>query len=135
VNTLSRTRDTLRYIVRCAPAPLCGSRALLLEQQLATRTAAAQVPGVLRQIVIAVRDLVGPAWLSAHAGEPSVMAFARLDCMPVAPPLPVLDEVLSSCLWARFLRPDPGSQLPRPRPAPPSENWRGLDRSAVPDRD
>jgi hypothetical protein len=58
--------------------------------------------GPLRDLVLAARDLAGPAWLAASADDPDVAAFTALESAP-APPAPAdLDEVLSRVLWARF---------------------------------
>lgn len=58
--------------------------------------------GPLRDLVLAARDLAGPAWLAASADDPDVAAFTALESTP-APPAPAdLDEVLSRVLWARF---------------------------------
>lgn len=58
--------------------------------------------GPLRDLVLAARDLAGPAWLAASADDPDVAAFTALESSP-APPAPAdLDEVLSRVLWARF---------------------------------
>lgn len=58
--------------------------------------------GPLRDLVLAARDLAGPAGLAASADDPDVAAFTALESTP-APPAPAdLDEVLSRVLWARF---------------------------------
>lgn len=58
--------------------------------------------GPLRDLVLAARDLAGPAWLAVSADDPDVAAFTALESAP-APPVPAdLDEVLSRVLWARF---------------------------------
>jgi hypothetical protein len=102
MTALSQTRAALRDIGQHAPTPLTRHRALLLDQLAAHITTTAPSAGMLRQIVIAIRDLAGPAWLAAHASEPAVRAFARLDSTPTPPPLPVLDHTLARCLRARF---------------------------------
>jgi hypothetical protein len=105
--TLSQTLAAAGYLTRHAPAALTRSRALLLEEKLIAcgnplSNAAAPSPGLLRQIVIAVRDLAGPAWLHAHAGDPGIHAFTSLDSTPTPPSPLVLDEILTRCLRARF---------------------------------
>jgi hypothetical protein len=58
--------------------------------------------GPLRELVLAARDLAGPAWLAASADDPDVAAFTTLESAP-APPAPAdLDEIVSRVLWARF---------------------------------
>jgi hypothetical protein len=108
-HTFSRTRAVLRHLAPCAPSHLTRTRALLLDQQLTTCTTPPS-PGMLRQIVVAIRHLAGPAWLEANADNPAVRAFANLDTTPLPPPLPLLDQILARCLEARF--------IPLP-PAPP----------------
>lgn len=98
---LTRTRALAYQIAEHAPAALTRHRALLLAQQL-TASPAALTPGMLRQIVIAIRALAGPGWLTASADRPAVSAFTRLDTLPAPPPLPVLDHILTQCLEARF---------------------------------
>jgi hypothetical protein len=102
MTALSQTRAAVRDIAQHAPTALARHRALLLGQLTADITRTAPSAGTLRQIVIAIRDLVGPAWLAAHASEPAVRAFTRLDTTPTPPPLPVLDHTLARCLQARF---------------------------------
>jgi hypothetical protein len=101
VTGLTQTRGVVRDIAEHAPTALNRHRALLLDQQL-TGSTIALGPGMLRQIVIAVRHLVGPAWLSAHASEDAIMAFSHLETTTVPPPLPILDHTLARCLEARF---------------------------------
>jgi len=43
--------------------------------------------GVLRDLVLAARDLAGPAWLEASGDDPDVVAFTALRATP-APPSP-----------------------------------------------
>ena len=110
--TLSQTRAAVGYLARHAPTTLTRSRALLLQEKLTAcgsplSNTATPSPGLLRQVVIALRDLVGPAWLHARDGDPGIHAFTSLDSTS-APPSPlVLDEILARCLRARF-----GAHLP-----------------------
>lgn len=99
---LNQTHAALRHITQHAPASLTRTRALLLGQQLTTCTTSPPTSGMLRQIVIAVRNLVGPGWLAGQASNPAISAFTALDSTPVPPPLPALDHILADCLWARF---------------------------------
>ena len=111
---LSQTSAAARSIAEHSPVALTRTRALLLDQRLAS-CAANPAPCVLRQIVIAIRDLVGPGWLARHADDPAIRTFAALDSMPAPPPLPVLDHTLASCLQARF-NPPPSGHQPGGRP-------------------
>lgn len=58
--------------------------------------------GPLRDVVLAARDLVGPAWLDASADDPDVAAFTALESAPAPPASADLDEIVSRVLWARF---------------------------------
>jgi hypothetical protein len=98
---LRRTSATARSIAQHTPAALTRTRALLLDRQLATCTVDPP-PGQLRQIVIAIRALAGPGWLTCHASDPVVSAFTALDTAADPPPLPLLDHILARCLQARF---------------------------------
>jgi hypothetical protein len=102
--TLSHTSAAARSIAQHTPTALTRTRALLLDRQLATCTTE-PTPGMLRQIVIAIRDLAGPAWLTRHASDPAISAFTSLDTTWAPPPLPVLDHILACCLQARFSPP------------------------------
>lgn len=107
MTTLSKTHMAARYLAQNAPAALTRSRALILDQALIaceSSLASGQAPsaGLLRQVVIAVRDLTRPAWLDASTGHPDVLALTGLASAASQPPAPVLDEILSGCLQARF---------------------------------
>jgi len=74
----------------------------------------AALHGLLRDLVLAARDLAGPAWLAAVGDDPGIAAFTALQATP-APPSPAgLDAIISRVLWARF--PPPGT----PRDGGPS---------------
>jgi anti-sigma B factor antagonist len=77
---------------------------------------AAALHGLLRDLVLAARDLAGPSWLAAASDDPDIAAFTALQAAP-APPSPAgLDEIISRVLWARF--PPPGT--PRDGGPPPA---------------
>jgi hypothetical protein len=57
---------------------------------------------LLRGLVLTVRELAGPAWLSANTDDPDIAAFTALADTPTAPPPADLDEMLARVLWARF---------------------------------
>jgi len=113
MTSLSQTHATLRGIAQHAPANRTRVRALLLDQLL-THAPTPLSPGMLRQVVIAIRDLAGPAWLAAHASDPAVSAFTALDTTPAPPPLTVLDHILAHCLQARFTPAAPADPSPGP---------------------
>jgi hypothetical protein len=81
--------------------------------------------GLLRDLVLAVRDLAGPAWLQAACDDPDIAAFTALQAAPVPPSPAGLDEIISRVLWARFtppgtprdgVGPAPGCFAPGPAP-------------------
>jgi hypothetical protein len=85
---------------------------------------APQVPGLLRELVLAARELAGTRWITARAANPAVAAFIALDSMPQPPAPADLDQVLAGLLQARF--PERNGPLPLPhvqrlpgRPAAP----------------
>ena len=96
---LTKTKAAARSLCEHAPTTLARSRAELLCDQLTTCDTS---PALLRQVVIAIRDLTGPCWLTANADHPDVRAFSHLDTMPSPPPPPVLDAILARCLLTRF---------------------------------
>ena len=78
--------------------------------------------GVLRDLVLAARDLAGPAWLAAASDDPDIAAFTALQATPVPPSPAELDEIISRVLRARFAPPglardDGGGPGPAPGPA------------------
>jgi hypothetical protein len=101
MTALSQTRAVVRDIAQHAPSALTRHRALLLDQ-LTGYVTTTPPAGMLRQIIVAIRDLAGPAWLAAHASEPAIRALTHLDTTPTAPPLPVLDHTFARCLQARY---------------------------------
>lgn len=111
-----KTRAATDYICRHAPSDLARNRALALLARLDTCEAAlasgngeapAFAGGLLRGLVLLVRELAGPAWLAASAGNPGIDAFTALDTTPEPPAPDILDEIFSRVLWARF---GPGHQ-------------------------
>ena len=62
----------------------------------------AALHGLLRDLVLAVRDLVGPAWLDASGDDPDAAAFTVLEAAASPPDQARIDEICSRVLWARF---------------------------------
>lgn len=58
------------------------------------------VPGLLRELVLAVRELAGAVWLAVAAGHPDVATFTALGMLPAPPAPAILDRILSRVLWA-----------------------------------
>lgn len=67
---------------------------------------------LLRDMVLRVRELAGPGWITARAASPEVAAFTALDLMPQPPPPAELDQVLAGVLQVRFAaRYQPGTEV------------------------
>ena len=109
MSAFPKTRAAARYAARHARSELARARAAVLLTRLGACEdipAGGDVPaalhGVLRDLVLAARDLAGPAWLAAVGDDPGIAAFTALQATP-APPSPAeLDEIISRVLWARF---------------------------------
>lgn len=106
-----KTRAAAEAIARHARSELTRARAAALLEQLAAwetaadgndRQRAAADAGVLRSLVIAVRDLVGTGWLDAMADDPDVAAFTVMQATASPPDPGRIDETCSRVLWARF---------------------------------
>jgi hypothetical protein len=107
-----KTRAAAEYAALHARAdPVRVRAAGLLQELAACETAPAGGNGreraevsaaLLRGMVIAVRDLVGPAWLDACADDPDVAAFTAMQATARPPDPGVVDETCSRVLWARF---------------------------------
>jgi hypothetical protein len=137
-----KTRAATDYICRHAPSDLARNRALALLTRLDTCEAAlasgngeapAFAGGLLRSLVLLVRELAGPAWLAASAGDPGIDAFTALDTTPDPPAPDILDEIFSRVLWARFgpghrgrKGPAAGTGTPPGQPATPGLATPGL---------
>jgi hypothetical protein len=111
MSTFVKTRAAADYICRHTLSDLTRQRALILAGKLGTCDAALEdrpgdlppaVQGLLRDLVRAVRELAGSAWLSANSDDPDIAALTGLDSTPSLPAPRDLDEILSRCLWARF---------------------------------
>jgi hypothetical protein len=107
-----KTRAAAEYAALHARAdPVRVRAAALLQELAACETAPAGGNGreraevsaaLLRGMVIAVRDLVGPAWLDACADDPDMAAFTAMQATARPPDPGVVDETCSRVLWARF---------------------------------
>jgi hypothetical protein len=88
----------------------------------------AALHGLLRDLVPAVRDLAGPAWLDASGDDPDAAAFTVPEAAASPPDRARIDEICSRVLWARFApgtgRDDPGhggaDPASQPPPRPPA---------------
>jgi hypothetical protein len=111
VSAFPKIRTAAVYVASDGPSDLARSRAVVLLKRLRACEAAlaggngeipAPAPGRLRGLVLAARDLAGPAWLAASGDDPDIAAFTALDATPVPPAPAELDEIISRVLWARF---------------------------------
>jgi len=128
MGTFPQTRAGAGYIARHARGELARGRAAVLLTALDAcedAPAGGDVPavfhGVLRDLVLAARDLAGPAWLAATSDDPDIAAFTALQATPVPPSPAELDEIISRVLRARFAPPGPardGGGDPGPAPGP-----------------
>jgi len=120
MSAFPKTRAAGRYTARHARGELARARAAAV---LATLGACEGIPaggevpavfhGLLRDLVLAVRDLAGPAWLEASGDDPDVAAFTALQATPVPPSPAELDEIIARVLWARFAPPGPPARRRR----------------------
>ena len=111
MNTFAKTRAAAEYAARHSRTELIRSHAAVLLARLGVCEAAAvggngQPPviaaGLLRSLVLAVRDLAGPAWLEANGDDPDVAAFTAMQATASPPDPARIDEICSRVLWARF---------------------------------
>ena len=130
-----KTRTAAGYIAGTGPGELARARAIILLARLGAcddilpggeGDVPAALRGLLRDLVLAVRDLAGPAWLDASGDDPDVAAFTVLEAAS-PPDRARIDEICSRVLWARFApgtgRDDPGHSGADPAsqsPAPPA---------------
>jgi hypothetical protein len=124
------------YIAGTGPGELARARATILLARLGACEAIlpgdgdvpAALPGLLRDLVLAVRDLAGPAWLGANGDDPDVAVFTVRQAVASPPDPARIDEICSRVLWARFApgsgQADPGhggTGPGQPAPSPPAD--------------
>jgi hypothetical protein len=112
VRPFGKARAAAEYAALRARADLVRLRAATLLQELAAcetalaggngRQPAAVTAALLRGMVIAVRELAGPAWPDASADDLDVAAFITMQATASPPDPRVADETCSRVLWARF---------------------------------
>ena len=107
MSVFPKTRAAAGYIAGTGPGELARARAT--------------------DLVLAVRDLAGTAWLDASGDDPVVAAFTVLEAAASPPDPARIDELFSRMLWARFApgtgRDDPGhsgTSPGQPAPSPPA---------------
>src|SRR5690242_21917100 len=135
MSVFPKTRAAAGYIAAAGPGELARARAAILLTRLdacddifpGDGGMPAVLHGLLRDLMLAVRDLAGPAWLDASGDDPDVAAFTVLEATASPPDRARIDEMCSRVLWARFApgtgRDDPGHGGADPasqHPAPPA---------------
>ena len=136
MSVFPKTRAAAGYIAGTGPGELARARATILLARLGAcedilpggeGDVPAALHGLLRDLMLAVRDLAGPAWLDASGDDPDVAAFTVLQAAASPPDRARIDEICSRALWARFApgtgRDDPGHSGADPasqHPAPPA---------------
>ena len=142
MSAFPKTRAAAGYAARHGPGELTRARAAILLARLdafedllpgGDGDVPAALHGLLRDLVLAARDLAGPAWLAAVGDDPGIAAFTALQATPVPPAPAELDEIISRVLWARFAPPGPARDDGDPGPAPgPAAGHDIAARSHVP---
>jgi hypothetical protein len=121
VSVFPKTRAA-GYIAGTGPGELARARAPILLARLGAcedllpggeGDVPAALHGLMRDLVLAVRDLAGPAWLDARGDDPDVTAFTVLEATAGPPDRARIDEICSRLLWARFA-PDTDRDDPAP---------------------
>ena len=67
--------------------------------------------GLLRSLVLAIRDRAGPAWLKASGDDPDVAAFTAMQATASPPDPARIDAICSRVLWARVAPPEDADQI------------------------
>ena len=130
MSVFPKTRAAAGYIAGTSPGELARARAAILLARLGACEGILPgdeggVPGaacgLLRYLVLAVRDLAGPAWMDANGDDPDVAALTVLEA--ASPPDPArIDEICSRVLWARFAQAPAGTTRATAAPAPASQH-------------
>ena len=137
MSVFPKTRAAAGYIAGTGPGEPARARATILLARLGAcedilpggeGDVPAALHGLLRDLMPAVRDLAGPAWLDASGDDPDVAAFTVLQATASPPDRARIDEICSRVLWARFApgtgRDDRATAVPtRPastQPRPPA---------------
>jgi len=111
MSAFPKTRAAAEYAARHSPAELTRARAIILLARLGAcedilpggdGDVPAALHGLLRDQVLAIRDLASPAWLDASGDDPDVAAFTVLEATASPPDTARIDEICSRVLWARF---------------------------------
>ena len=148
MTAFAKTSAAARYAVGHSAGLTAYRAAVLARRARACERAVSggdrQLPAVshplMRDLVLAVRDLADGAWLAASGDDPDIAAFTALETTAVPPAPDQLDDILSRVLWARFAPhagrdgtpqggdggsgPRPGSATASPGPHMAGRHWR-----------
>jgi hypothetical protein len=116
VKAFPQTRAAAVSICQCGPTDRDRGRALALLKRIHDGEDD-PMPTLLRELVLAVRELAGAGWITAHRREPQIAAFLALDLMPEPPAAAELDAILTAVLRSRFTGlsgPEPMAEPCRP---------------------
>jgi hypothetical protein len=110
MSVFPKTRAAAGYIAGTVPGELARARATILLARLGAcedilpggEGEVHAACGLLRDLVLAVRDLADPAWLDANGDDPDVAALTVLEAAASPPDPARIDEICSRLLWARF---------------------------------
>lgn len=128
MGTFPRTRAAAERIRDHARSDIARARADQLLDQLArcetalarsTRQPCPSTWGLLRALVLTVRDLAGRWWLEASSDDPAVSAFTALLDSPAPPAITNLDRIAGGVLNARYGPVTPGATTAITRPGTP----------------
>jgi hypothetical protein len=103
VSVFPKTRAAAGHIAGAGPGELARARAAILLARLGAcedilpgdGDVPAVLHGLLRDLVLAVRDLAGTAWLDASGDDPDVAAFTVLEAAASPPDPARIDEICS----------------------------------------
>ncbi|MBA9003371.1 MULTISPECIES: hypothetical protein [Thermomonospora] len=106
---LRKTRTAAEYVHRSAAGPLAREHAVEILRTAAAyelHPAPAAAPLLLADLLTAVAECAGPAWLKANADDPDIARFTALvdqtqDETAEPPTITDLDELLAAVLWTR----------------------------------
>jgi hypothetical protein len=121
MSVFPKTRAATGYIAGTGPGELARARATILLARLGAcddilpggqGDVPAACHGLLRDLVLAVRDLAGWAWLDANGDDPDVTAFTVLEAAASPPDPARIDETCSRVLWSRVVAGPPVGGIP-----------------------
>ena len=127
MSAFPKTRAAAGYAAGHGPGELTRARATTLLARLdafedllpgGDGDVPAALHGLLRDLVLAARDLAGPAWLAAASDDPDIAAFTALQATRPRHPRPSSTRSSPGCCGPGSPRPAPRATAARPQPAP-----------------